>query len=175
MRKTYNQSKANLGKRLERLLDMTHLQYKNKGVADIRKVPTPVQIKSNNKGNITGYVTRGEWVDYVGVYNGRTIVFDAKETSVKNLPLDNLQEHQYELLKSWHEKGAIAFLVVEFAKMHEEIYLLPFKILQEYWNAREAGGRKSIPHSAFVERCDLIRSEGGVVLHYLKHLKGWRE
>lgn len=171
MQKTYNRSKANLGKQLERLLDMTHLQYRNKGVADIRKVPTPVQITNSNRGKITGYVTQGEWVDYVGIYNGRTIVFDAKETRLKNFPFDSLQDHQYELLKSWHEKGAVAFLVVDFTKLHEEIYLLPFKILQEYWEACQAGGRKSIPHSAFVERCDLIKSEGGVVLHYLKHIK----
>lgn len=171
MHKTYNGSKANLGKQLERMIDMSNNQYRIKGVADIRNVPTPVKIKSNNNGLITGHVTRGEWEDYVGAHNGRTIVFDAKETSVKNFPLDNLQAHQYDLLKSWHGQGAAAFLIVQFTKMHEEIYLLPFKILQEYWDARAAGGRKSIPHSAFVERCELIRSEGGVVLHYLKHIK----
>lgn len=171
MQKTYNRSKANLGKQLELLLDMTHHQYKNKGVADIRKVPTPVQITSSNRGKVTGYTQKGEWVDYVGAHNGKTIVFDAKETKLKNFPFDNLQVHQYELLKSWHGQGAAAFLIIQFTKMHEEIYLLPFKILREYWEASEAGGRKSIPHSTFVESCELIKSEGGVALHYLKHIR----
>ncbi|MEK5038930.1 Holliday junction resolvase RecU [Sporosarcina sp. FSL K6-3457] len=171
MQKSYNRSKANLGKQLERLIDMTHHQYRNKGVADIRKVPTPVQITSNNRGKVTGYTQTGEWVDYVGAHNGKTIVFDAKETKLKSFPLENLQPHQYELLKSWREQGAAAFLIVQFTKLHEEIYLLPFKILQEYWEDAEKGGRKSIPHSAFIERCDLIKSEGGVTLHYLKNIR----
>lgn len=167
----YNRTKANLGKQLELLLDMSNNHYRNKGVADIGKVPTPVQITGNKGGGvITGRLERGEWVDYVGICNGRTIIFDAKETGVKNFPLSNLQDHQYQLLKSYHEKGGIAFLVVSFTKMHEEIYYLPFRLLREHWDVYKAGGKKSIPHSFFVENCDLIKSERGVALHYLKRV-----
>lgn len=172
MQKSYNRSKANLGKQLERLLDMTNTQYRNKGAADIRKVPTPVQIKGNNKGKVTGYVTKGEWVDYVGVHDGRTIIFDAKETSsATSFPLGNISGHQYELLQSWHEKGAISFLIVHFVKKHEEVYLLPFKQLQMWWEQSLEGGRKSIPHQYFVNDCNLVRSKEGYVLDYLSALK----
>ncbi|MGG0669849.1 Holliday junction resolvase RecU [Lederbergia citrisecunda] len=106
MKKTYSRSHANRGAVLERLIDMTNNQYRNKGVADIRKVPTPVQITGNKAGKVTGYTQKGEWVDYVGIIESRTIVFDAKETSERtNFPLKNISEHQYELLKSWHQKG----------------------------------------------------------------------
>lgn len=168
MRQTYSRSHANRGAVLERLIDMTNQQYRNKGVADIRKIPTPVQITSNKAGKITGYTTKGEWVDYVGVWNGKTVVFDAKETSVKtSFPLDNISEHQYELLKSWDQKGAHAFLLISFTKL-DEIYLLAFKTLEKYWEDARKGGRKSIPHPFFFMNCDLVKSENGYALHYLK-------
>ncbi|MEK4403474.1 Holliday junction resolvase RecU [Sporosarcina sp. FSL K6-6792] len=168
MRKTYSPSHANRGAGLERLIDMTNQQYRNKGVADIRKIPTPVQIQSNVRGKVTGYITKGEWVDYAGVHNGGAIVFDAKETSSKtSFPLENISEHQYELLESWWLKGAHSFLLVSFTKL-DEVYRLPFGVLGSYWENARKGGRKSIPYNIFVLECDLIESEKGYVLHYLK-------
>ena len=169
MRKTYSRTHSNRGAGLERLIDITNQQYRNKGVADIRKIPTPVQIQNNVRGKVTGYITKGEWVDYTGVHDGRAIVFDAKETSIKtSFPLENISEHQYELLKSWHQKGAHSFLLVSFTKL-DEVYLLPFKLLEVYWEDARKGGRKSIPHETFVIECELVKSEKGYVLHYLKN------
>lgn len=170
MRKTYSRSHANRGAVLERLVDMTNKQYRNKGVADIRKIPTPVKIMSNNKGQVTGYTQKGEWVDYVGIHDGRTIVFDAKETTNRtSFPLKNISTHQFELLKSWHEKGARSFLLVSFSKL-DEIYLLPFERLQEAWTGYIGSGRKSIPYEDFKLNCELVKGERGYVLHYLKHV-----
>lgn len=168
MRKAYSRTHANRGAQLERLIDLTNQQYRNKGFADIRKIPTPVQIQSNRAGKVTGYTMKPEWVDYSGVHDGRAIVFDAKETSSKtSFPLENISEHQYELLKSWHQKGAHSFLLVSFTKLNE-VYLLPFKLLEVYWEDARKGGRKSIPYVVFVTECDLIKSNNGYVLHYLK-------
>ncbi|EGQ21096.1 recombination protein U [Sporosarcina newyorkensis 2681] len=167
MRKPYSRSHANRGAVLERLIDMTNQQYRNKGVADIRKIPTPVQIQSNNKGRVTGYTQKGEWVDYSGVFDGRAIIFDAKETSNKtSFPLNNISAHQFDLLKSWHQKGAQSFLLVSFTKL-DEIYLLPFKLLETYWEDAQKGGRKSIPHPFFFMQCELVKSDRGYVLDYL--------
>lgn len=170
MRKAYSRSHANRGAVLERLIDMTNQQYRNKGVADIRKIPTPVQIQSNVRGKITGYTKKGELVDYLGIHDGRAIVFDAKETSSRtSFPLNNISEHQYELLKSWHQKGACSFLLVSFSKL-DEVYLLPFERLQDAWTSAKEGGRKSIAHEEFAMHCDQVRSDKGYVLHYLKHV-----
>lgn len=169
MRKPYSQTHANRGAVLERLIDMSNTQYRNNGVADIRKIPTPVNIQSNVQGKVRGYVTKGEWVDYAGVHDGRAIIFDAKETSIKtSFPLDNISEHQYQLLKSWREKGALSFLLVSFTKLNE-VYLLPTKLLELYWEDARKGGRKSIPYQVFLTECDLVKSEKGYVLHYLKN------
>lgn len=169
MRKAYSPSHANRGAGLERLIDMTNRQYFNQGVADVRKIPTPVQITSNRAGKVTGYTTKGEWVDYVGVHNGKTIVFDAKETSIRtSFPLDNISEHQFQLLLSWHEQGAWAFLLVQFTR-RDEVYLLPVGLLERYWEDARNGGRKSIPYTEFTLHCNLVKSEKGYVVHYLKY------
>ena len=168
MRKAYSPSHANRGAGLERLIDMTNQQYSNKGVADIRNIPTPVQIQSNVRGKVTGYTLKPEWVDYVGVHDGRAIVFDAKETSIRtSFLLDNISEHQYELLKSWRAKGAWSFLLVSFVKL-DEVYLLPTGLLERYWEDARKGGRKSIPYMEFTLHCNLVKSDKGYVLHYLK-------
>lgn len=60
MRKTYSRSHANRGAQLERLVDMTNNQYRNKGVADIRKVPTPVKITGHQGNKVTGHTQKGE-------------------------------------------------------------------------------------------------------------------
>lgn len=167
MRKPYSRSHANRGAVLERLIDMTNKQYQNKGVADIRKVPTPVKIMKQHGKTITGYTQKGEWVDYSGVYDSRAIIFDAKETSNRtSFPLNNISSHQYELLKSWHHKGARSFLLVSFTKL-DEIYLLCFPLLEMYWEDAQRGGRKSIPHHSFLMQCELVKSNRGYVLDYL--------
>ncbi|WP_313893880.1 Holliday junction resolvase RecU [Psychrobacillus sp.] len=170
-RKSFSPTHANRGAGLERLVDMTNMQYRNKGVADIRKVPTPVQISNNIKGKVTGYTTKGEWVDYVGIYAGHSIIFDAKETNLTtNFPLKNIHDHQFNLLESWHEKGARAFLLVSFTKKQYETYLLPFRLLKEAWTGYKVDGRKSIPYEQFRLNCEQVKSENGYVLHYLKHI-----
>lgn len=157
------------GKHLERLIDMTNKQYRTKGIADIRKIPTPVTITSNVRGKISGFVTKGELVDYFGVHDGRAIIFDAKETAVKSrFDLDNLHAHQFDILKSWAEKGAKSFLLVSFTKLQGETYILPFSILEQAWKGYKGDGPKSIPYSVFLEECEQVKSEKGFVLHYLK-------
>ncbi|BAQ11328.1 Holliday junction resolvase recu 2 [Bacillus sp. OxB-1] len=170
MRKAYSRSHANRGSGLERMIDMTNQQYRNKGVADVRKVPPPVKIMGQQGNQVTGYTQKGEWVDYVGIHNGRTIIFDAKETrETTRFPLSNVSRHQYSLLESWHQKGARAFLLVYFTKRHE-VYVLSFERLQEAWKGYVGDGRKSIPYTEFHLHCDQVESEKGYVLHYLKHV-----
>lgn len=167
MRKPYSRSHANRGAAFEQMIDMTNNQYRNKGVADIRKIPTPVKIMSNNRGQVKGYTQKGELVDYFGVTDGRAIAFDAKQTNERtSFPLKNVSEHQYELLRSWHQKGAQSFLIVSFAKL-DEIYLLPFELLETYWEGAQKGGRKSIPYQTFLMQCEMVESKRGYVLDYL--------
>lgn len=163
---------ANRGKGLETLIDYTNRQYLAQNVADVRKVPTPVLIlKVKPNGDIIGRKQRGEWVDYIGVGDGRALCFEAKETSTKSFPLNKLPDHQYELMKSWYEKGACCFVLVAFTNKFEEIYLLPFTGLHKFWTEAAAGERKSIPYSYFLENCEQVKSNRGFTLDYLAALR----
>lgn len=162
-----NRSYANRGAFLERIIDMANNKYRNAGVADIRKVPTPFK-PLNTKGNrVTGHFEKPTWVDYSGIYNGHAIIFDAKQTSKTNFPLDNISLHQYELLKSWHEKGARAFLLVYFSK-NDKYFILPFETLKWAWERAEKGGRKSIAYQEFETIAQEVKSKEGYTLHYLE-------
>lgn len=165
-----NRSYANRGKFLENVIDKANNKYRNVGVADVRKVPTPVKILNNTGNRITGHLEKATWVDYSGVFKGKAIIFDAKETGITNLPLDSIHTHQYELLKSWHRKGAIAFLIVYF-KLYDKYYLLTFETLRGAWKLRENGGRKSIAYKTFENECIEVKSKDGYTLHYLDALE----
>lgn len=159
-------SYANRGKKLEDLIDKTNNTYKKLGIADVRKVPTPIKIISNKAGRVTGFTQNGEWVDYVGISGGYTLVFDAKQTQQKSFPLVNLHNHQYELLESWHEHGAKSFLIVHFTT-EDLYYYLPFEELKWAYNRMNEGGRKSIALKEFQERGIEIKKESKI-LDYLR-------
>lgn len=146
---------------------MANNKYRNAGVADIRKVPAPMQILKDHGHTVTARKEKPAWVDYSGIYNGRAIIFDAKQTASTNFPLDNLSDHQYELLKSWAQKGAVAFLVVYFSKF-DKYYYLPFATLKWARERANAGGRKSIAYKEFETMAHEVKSKDGYTLHYLE-------
>ena len=167
-------NKANLGMDLENMINETNEYYLNNDIAVIHKKPTPVQIvkvdyPSRNKAVITeAYYKTPSTTDYNGIYKGRYIDFDAKENHNKtSFPLANISAHQVEHLKNVDRHGGIAFLIVAF-NLYNEYYLLPFEVLNEYWENSLNEGRKSIPHDTFKERGYLIKEGYLPRLNYLK-------
>lgn len=158
------------GAKLEMLINMTNNEYRNAGIADIDKVPPPVEISKVSGKKVSGFLDRPRWVDYNGIYRGRAIIFDAKESTVERFTLANLEEHQYKKLKMWHEHGAVSFLIVAFwlkGKNEPEIYYLKFEQLAAYWEKKDSGGSKSIPISYFREHCVRVKGGNGFTVHYL--------
>lgn len=165
-----NTSYANRGAAFERLIIMANNKYRNSKVADIRKVPTLIQITKDNGRFVEGRKEKAEWVDFAEVYKGRSIAFDVKEISNASFPLENLSNHQYELLESWHKNNAFSFLLVSFLK-YKKIYLLAFEVLRTSWEIAKNGGRKSIPYKTFENEGIKVNSKDGYTLHYLEALK----
>ena len=163
----YSRTHANRGKFLENVIDMANNKYRNAGVADIRKVPTPIKILKQTGNKITGHTEKPTWVDYSGIYEGKAIIFDAKQTAETAFPLSKLSQHQYDLLKSWHQKGARAFLLVYFSQ-HDKYFILWFEDLQLAWERAQMGGRKSIAYKEFQAWGYEVCSKDGYTLHYLE-------
>ena len=171
-------SYAKLGMTLESDIDQTNKYYLEQGIAVIHKKPTPVQVvtvnyPARNKAKITeAYYKIPSTTDYNGIYEGRYIDFDAKETALAtSMPLKNIHPHQVDHLKAVHEQGGIAFLIVHFKRI-QTYYLLPATVLFRYWDTRnEKTGRKSIPLSVFENEAFELNFSYQPRLDYLKVVK----
>ncbi|MEK5390973.1 Holliday junction resolvase RecU [Margalitia sp. FSL K6-0131] len=145
-----NISYSNRGMTLESDLNETNLYYLEQGIAVIHKKPTPVQIvqvdyKSRSTAVIKeAYFKQPSTTDYNGVYRGRYIDFEAKETqNITSFPLQNFHAHQIEHMKRIVEQNGICFVILRFAKS-EDIFLLESQYLFKFWDRMVLGGRKSI-------------------------------
>ena len=170
-----NIKKANLGMLLEEMINDTNTYYLNKGVAVIHKKPIPIQIvKVNYPSRCEAIITEAYYktpstTDYNGVYRGKYIDFEAKETNnLTSFSLNNIHAHQVEHLKQIVSHGGIGFLIVYFKK-HDEVFLLPYEVLEGYWEKRNIE-RKSIPYEVFKEKGYLIKVSYIPRLDYLKVL-----
>jgi recombination protein U len=170
-----NIKKANLGMLLEEMINDTNTYYLNKGVAVIHKKPIPIQIvKVNYPSRCEAIITEAYYktpstTDYNGVYRGKYIDFEAKETNnLTSFSLNNIHAHQVEHLKQIVSHGGIGFLIVYFKK-HDEVFLLPYEVLEGYWEKRNTE-RKSIPYEVFKEKGYLIKVSYIPRLDYLKVL-----
>ena len=148
---------SNRGKSLEDDLNETNSYYLTTGIANIHKKPVPIQIvkveyPSRSAAVIReGYFRTPSTTDYNGVWNGKYIDFEAKETESKtSFPLKNIHEHQIKHLQSVLEQKGIAFFIVRFSKL-DRYFVVPFKMIDQAWCEMENGGRKSIPLKHFEE------------------------
>lgn len=150
---TLNSSKIKYGGRgmtLEKEIELSNDYYLSTGKAVIHKKPTPVQIVNvsypkRSKAVIKeAYFRTPSTTDYNGIYNGRYIDFEAKETQSKtSFPLQNIHEHQVAHMKSCYEQNGIVFLLIRF-KVLDEVYMLPYRSFEKFWQRHQNNIRKSI-------------------------------
>lgn len=157
------------GSVLEELINRTNEKYKNDGLCVVQKIPTPITpLEIDNKKRLItkAYFEEKSTVDYIGAVQGIPICFDAKETSHKRFPLQNIHEHQVDFMNAFEKQNGVAFLVVYFS-MFDEYYYLPFRILKKYYDDAKSDGRKSIPYDSFQKEY-LIYNKDGYMVHYLE-------
>ena len=162
-------SAANRGMSLEEDINLSNEYYIANGIALIHKRPTPINIVKvdYSKGaRITdAYFEKQSTTDYNGVYKGKYIDFEAKNTkSNSSFPLSNISEHQIVHLKNVLKHGGIAFFIISF-QMKNEIYLLDASFVIEFY---EHGSRKSIPYDVIKKEGVLIRQDYTPRLHYIE-------
>ena len=161
---------GNRGMSLEYDLNETNQYYLIQNIAVIYKKPTPIKVVD------VSYPSRKEAVikkaffgipsttDYNGIYKGKYIDFEAKETtSTTSFPLANIHAHQIEHLKKVKEHGGISFLIVSFTKLNK-IFLLTIESLLLFF---EKYDKKSIPLDFFKTHGFLIKNKYNPRLDYL--------
>ncbi|MCM3713545.1 Holliday junction resolvase RecU [Halalkalibacter oceani] len=143
---------SNRGMTLEEDLNVTNQYYLEHQLAVIHKKPTPVQIVDVDYPRRSAavikeaYFKQASTTDYNGVFKGRYIDFEAKETKNKtSFPLKNFHQHQIEHMRQVIGQGGIAFVILRFT-VTDEIYLLDASHLLSFYDRQEQT-RKSIRKS----------------------------
>ena len=164
---------TNYGKRgmtLEDDINQSNKFYLNQNQAVIYKKPTPITIVKVNYPNREHAVIKEAYfktpstTDYNGIYKGKYIDFEAKETKLTSFPLSNIHTHQINHLKKIEEHGGIGFLIVRFVKVNKTFLLESDKL----FNFLENNKRKSIPLTYFEEHGYLIPDKYQPRVDYLQ-------
>lgn len=160
------------GSMLEELINLTNSKYREKGMALIQKIPTPItpiNIDKEKRHITLAYFEQKSTVDYIGVVQGVPVCFDAKECAVNTFSMNNVHEHQIAFMKEFEEQNGIAFLLIYYKKQ-EIYYYLTFKRLYEFWERAVNGKRKSFRYDELDSEWQIPMLGGGCI-HYLDMIK----
>ena len=160
------------GSTLEELINRTNSQYREKGLALIQKIPTPitpVRIDKTSRHITLAYFEQRSTVDYIGAVQGIPVCFDAKECSTDTFPLMNIHPHQVEFMKDFEQQGGVAFFLIFFTS-ENIFYYLPLRDLLVFWNRREEGGRKSFRKEE-LDSSYYLQKKSGFLVPYLEGIQ----
>lgn len=160
------------GSTLEELINHTNDSYREKHLALIQKIPTPItpiEIAKESRHITLAYFEKKSTVDYIGAVQGIPICFDAKECSASTFPLQNIHPHQVAFMQEFEQQGGIAFIILHFTAL-DEIYYMPLSHIMRFWNRMEEGGRKSFTYEE-VDKSWRITAKRDMLVHYLEMLQ----
>ncbi len=165
---TWN-SRGLRGSVLEEMVNMTNDNYREKGLALIQKIPTPitpVKIDQSTRHITLAYFEKQSTVDYIGAVQGIPVCFDAKECATTTFPMMNIHEHQIQFMEDFEKQGGIAFILLFYSKLNETYYI-PFADIKRFYERSISGGRKSFTYEE-IDKSFLMKSAPGALIHYLE-------
>ena len=160
------------GSTLEDIINRSNDSYREKKLALIQKVPTPItpiSIDKESRHITLAYFDQKSTVDYIGAVQGIPVCFDAKECAVETFPMHNIHPHQIAFMREFEEQGGISFIILSYT-VKNEIYYLPFDEILRFWTRMEEGGRKSFTYEE-VDKSWQIRSCRDIFVHYLEMIQ----
>ena len=147
------------GSTLEEMINRTNEQYRDKHLALIQKVPTPItpiKIDKESRHITLAYFEKKSTVDYIGAVQGIPVCFDAKECKTDSFPLANIHEHQVTFMKDFEQQGGFPSCCCIYGA--GRILYLRYETMKTFWDRGQNGGKKHFPtpslkrHSSFPER-----------------------
>ena len=153
---------------LESELNESNRYYLDKDIAVIYKKPTPIKVvKQVNSKIVDAYFEKPSTTDYNGLYKGKYIDYEAKETKNRtSFPLLNIHAHQIKHIRNVINHGGISFLIVRFTLLNET-YLLFGKDFIEFIDNNQ---KKSIPIKYFRDKGHLIKDKLAPRIDYIEVL-----
>lgn len=142
------------GSALEELINRTNEKYREKNLALIQKIPTPItpiEIDKASRHITLAYFDQKSTVDYIGAVQGIPVCFDAKESATDTFSMQNIHAHQVEFMNDFKKQGGIAFFLIYYSKK-DVFYYMPISEMNVFFDRAKEGGRKSF-------RFDELRAE----------------
>ena len=161
------------GSTLEDMINRSNEIYREKNLALIQKIPTPITpitIDKESRHITLAYFDQKSTVDYIGAVQGIPVCFDAKECHSDAFPLANIHEHQVRFMQDFESQGGIAFLLLYFAG-RDAFYYLRFEEMMRFWERGASGGKKHFRFEELDQNWILTRGRDGILLPYLKGLQ----
>ena len=154
--------------KLEDDINQTNEYYNLHNIALVYKKPTPikvVQVEYPKNRIREAYFNEPSTLDYNGLYQGKYLEFDAKETQSKtSFPLSNIHKHQMEHIKRVMNHQGISYLIVRFTTLNLTFLLLGNDLIHFTQNF----DRKSIPLEYFKKYGYLIETKYAPRIDYIK-------
>ena len=143
---------ASRGQGLETDINDSNIWYRENGKCLVYKKPTPVQVvrvdyPSRQRARITeAYYKTPSTTDYNGVYKGRYLDFEAKETkNIRGFPLSMVHPHQIRHLEQVARHGGIGFFIIRFLSLQKTFLVDAMALIREM----KACQHSSIPAAWF--------------------------
>ena len=118
---------------------------------------------------VEAYYKTPSTTDYNGLYRGKYVDFEAKETKVKTFPFANISKHQIDHLQKIINHGGIAFVIIAFTSLNEVYLIDASHIINDYYHSQ----RKSITYEKIKNLGHLIPQGYQPRLDYLKVVDDW--
>lgn len=168
---TWN-SRGLRGSSLEEFINRTNIKYQEHHLGLVQKIPTPitpVKIDKETRHITLAYFEQKSTIDYIGVVQGIPICFDAKECATNTFTLNNIHTHQIEFMKEFERQKGVSFLLISFTKI-DTFYYLPLRLLLEFVERYENGGKKSFRFEELDPKF-ILHSKPGILIPYLDALQ----
>ena len=148
------------GSSLEKDINDSNSYYRELEKALIYKKPTPIQVvrvdypQRNRAKIVEAYYRTPSTTDYNGLYRGKYIDFEAKETKNKmNFPLQMIHPHQIKHLERVIRQKGIGFFIIRFTYYQQTLLVDASLLIREIRNTNKS----AIPYAWFQKNGHLIQ------------------
>lgn len=167
---TWN-SRGLRGSTLEDMINHTNEYYRQKNLALVQKIPTPItpiKIDKDSSQITLAYFEKDSTVDYIGVVQGVPICFDAKECATDTFTMRNIHEHQIKFMSDFEKQDGVSFLVIMFTGRNR-LYYMRFSELEGFLERAKNGHPNNFKYDE-LDPDYFVESKEGALVHYLEPL-----
>ena len=156
---------------MEDMINHTNEYYRQKKLALVQKIPTPItpiKIDKDSSQITLAYFEKDSTVDYIGIVQGVPICFDAKECATDTFAMRNIHEHQIHFMSDFEKQDGVSFLVIMFTGRNK-LYYMRFSELKGYLERTENGHPNNFKYDELDPKY-FIDAKGGALVQYLEPL-----